>query len=188
MSEMDSITSVGMLRQQAHLRGIPIPVLTVSTNQTVRLQALRLGVADYMTKPFDEDELLTRMHNLLIRAQERNQLTGQGALPGESHMDEDWVQRVEQYIQTKLSDSSFQVSSLPDVFHISQCQFYQEIKERTGLSPLQFIQEIRLQTAREWLEPRRYETIKEVAYGTGFQKPPYFAQLFRINPAGVCPE
>ena len=189
MPEMDGITFVGHIRLQARLRNIPVLMLTARTDQAVRLQALRLGVADYMTKPFDEEELLTRLHNLLTRAQERNQWVQQTAPADESPVDEDWLQRVEQFIQHRLSDSSFQITGLSDAFHMSQRQFYRSIKERTGLSPLQFVQEIRLQTAWEWLETRRYETVKEIAFSVGFQKPSYFTQLFRqrfgINPASL---
>lgn len=32
----------------------------------------------------------------------------------------------------------------------------------TGFSPNQFMQEIRLQTVREWLENQQYGTVKEV--------------------------
>ncbi|OIN60730.1 hybrid sensor histidine kinase/response regulator transcription factor [Arsenicibacter rosenii] len=190
MPEMDGITFVGTIRQQARLRSIPILMLTARTDQAVRLQALRLGVADYLTKPFDEEELLTRLHNLLTRAQERN-LWVQQTPPDESPVGEDWLENVEQFIQGKLADSSFQISALSYEFNMSQRRFYRAIKERTGLSPLQFVQEIRLQTAREWLESGQYETIKEVALSVGFQKPSYFARLFRqrfgINPASLRP-
>lgn len=72
---------------------------------------------------------------------------------------------------------------------MSERQLYRRVKELTGLSSNQFIQEIRLQTARDWFEANPYVTLKEVAHAVGFQRPSYFAQLFEqrygINPTNL---
>ncbi len=164
-------------------------MLTARTDQAVRLQALRIGVADYMTKPFDEEELLTRLHNLLKRAQERDLWTAQPDEADVTTTGEAWIQRIEQLVVSQLADDTLQVSQLAAAVSMSQRHFYRAIKARTGLSPIQFVQEVRLQTARDWLETQQYTTVKEIAMRVGFQKPSYFTQLFRqrygINPASL---
>jgi DNA-binding response OmpR family regulator len=51
------------------LRGqVPIIILTARTRQVDKLRGLHLGADDYMTKPFDPEELLARIRAVLRRA------------------------------------------------------------------------------------------------------------------------
>src|SRR3989454_8014797 len=47
---------------------IPIIILTARTQQAEKLSGLRLGADDYITKPFDMEELLARIRAVLRRA------------------------------------------------------------------------------------------------------------------------
>ncbi|AUD04294.1 ATP-binding protein [Spirosoma pollinicola] len=198
MTEMNGIALLAVLREQPTLKHIPVIMLTARVSQDVRLQALQLGVSDYLTKPFDEDELLARVHNLLDRNRERAFWLTQApddspdsspAVDGSLSSFEDWLQDIHQLVVTHLTDSRFQVNDLAEAANMSQRQFYRRIKTQTGLSPIQFVQEVRLQTAREWLELNRYKTIKEVAFEVGFQKVSYFSRLFQqrfgVSPASM---
>jgi putative two-component system response regulator len=59
------------LLQQIHdsrrLRHIPSIVLTASTDRSTKRKAIDLGAADFLCKPFDPEELLSRVQNALIR-------------------------------------------------------------------------------------------------------------------------
>jgi len=46
-------------------RYLPVLVLTADATQEVRRRALRAGARDFLTKPFDVDEVLLRIHNML---------------------------------------------------------------------------------------------------------------------------
>ncbi|MEZ0483160.1 hybrid sensor histidine kinase/response regulator transcription factor [Fibrella aquatica] len=188
MPEMDGLALLQMIRKQSALRPIPVIMLTARFNQEVRLQALKLGVADYLTKPFDEDELLVRIQNLLDRARER--AFWGTTVPDEPEDEEstgknnpfpndNWIQDIQALVVAKLTDSRFQVTDLAEATNMSQRQFYRRLKTLTGLSPIQFVQEVRLQTAYEWIEEDRYKTVKEVAYRVGFQKVSYFSRLYQ---------
>lgn len=65
------------LKLLQHLRGgdRDIPVLVVSARDSVkdRIEALNLGADDYLTKPFDLDELIARIHALVRRRKGRPQ-------------------------------------------------------------------------------------------------------------------
>lgn len=47
---------------------VPIFVVTARTGQDDKVTALSLGADDYLTKPFDPEELRLRINNLLLRA------------------------------------------------------------------------------------------------------------------------
>ncbi|MEZ0542901.1 response regulator [Fibrella arboris] len=188
MPEMDGMTLLEKLQQQPDFRPIPVIMLTARFSQEVRIKALQLGIADYLTKPFNEEELVARIQNLLDRARERAfwimpAATGSGIHEetpesAATSVDDDWLQRIQALIIANLTDSRFQVNDLAEATNMSQRHFYRRVKTLTGLSPIQFVQEVRLQMAHEWIESTRYTTVKEVAHRVGFQKVSYFSRLY----------
>ena len=50
-------------------REIPVLFLTAKTAVNDRVRGLRLGAEDYMLKPFEPEELLARVENILRRTQ-----------------------------------------------------------------------------------------------------------------------
>jgi DNA-binding response OmpR family regulator len=56
-------------RVRAENKNIPIILLTARSMKQDKLKGFNLGIDDYITKPFDEDELLCRIHAILTRYQ-----------------------------------------------------------------------------------------------------------------------
>lgn len=194
MPEMDGLTLLRRLKADPRLRDLPVVMLTARAALEDRLDALRTGVADYLTKPFDEDELLARVHNLLERARERDAWRAQvpaEAPPQPPSADETWLLSMESLIRNNLTDSVLHVGFLADALNLSERQLYRRVKETSGLSPNQYVQEIRLQTARAWLEEGRFSSVKEVSFAVGFAQPDYFSRLFQQrfgkNPSELRP-
>lgn len=63
---MDGYVICAMLRQ--HKKNIPILMLTARTKQQEVVHGLNIGADDYLTKPFDSDELIARVRSLLRRS------------------------------------------------------------------------------------------------------------------------
>lgn len=61
----DGFEICGILRQGGRT---PIIMLTARVQKTDKLRGLNLGADDYVTKPFDMEELLARVHAVLRRA------------------------------------------------------------------------------------------------------------------------
>jgi DNA-binding response OmpR family regulator len=68
MPKMDGFTCAGHLR--AHNTGVPLLFLTARSLRDDKLRGFGLGADDYVTKPFDEEELLCRIRALLRRRSE----------------------------------------------------------------------------------------------------------------------
>lgn len=58
-----------LARQVRARSSLPIIVLTARKEQKDRLAALKIGADDYLTKPFDPEELVLRVRNLLGRSE-----------------------------------------------------------------------------------------------------------------------
>ena len=56
-----------------------------------------------------------------------------------------------------------------------------KMKKINGLSPGNYIKEIRLLKSRHLLENKSYSTIREICFSTGFNNPKYFSSIFYIR-------
>jgi putative two-component system response regulator len=65
MPEMDGFQIMEQLKQIERDSYIPVLILTAYQEYETRLRALKLGAKDFLTKPLDRLEALTRIHNLL---------------------------------------------------------------------------------------------------------------------------
>ena len=83
MPEMDGYQLLEKLKGSDQFRGIPVIMLTALADLKDKLKALRIGVDDYMTKPFEEEELMARVENLLRHRQWRQQFQQEMALEEE---------------------------------------------------------------------------------------------------------
>ncbi|MFZ4428282.1 MAG: ATP-binding protein [Saprospiraceae bacterium] len=169
---------------------LPFILLTARVETPDRLLALRLGVDDYLTKPFMEEELSARLNNLLERYETRRRIR---AMPLEAggevsqaasadpiqSFDKKWLIELETMVQANLNNPHLSVQTLADKMAISERTLQNKIKAFTGLTPNQYLTEARLQKARLLLEARAFQTVSEVCYAVGFKTTQYFAAIMK---------
>lgn len=86
MPGIDGFEVCKMLRQDESNNLMPIIMLTAQGNEEDKLTGLELGADDYITKPFNPRELISRVKNTLLRIERNrwaNPLTG---LPGNTEI------------------------------------------------------------------------------------------------------
>jgi len=65
---MDGYEVLDKLKEDPNLVNTPVIMLTAYAQQDQKIRGLRAGVEDYITKPFEAEELLLRIRNVLSRA------------------------------------------------------------------------------------------------------------------------
>ena len=65
MPRMDGFEVVAHVRNQSNLRHLPIIMVTSRGGEKHRERAMSLGVNDYLTKPYQEDQLMESIRNIL---------------------------------------------------------------------------------------------------------------------------
>jgi DNA-binding response OmpR family regulator len=70
MPVMDGFTLAEKIRSQVH--DMPVIFLTAKNQKEDKLRGLKLGADDYITKPFEAEELILRIHNILRRSDKLN--------------------------------------------------------------------------------------------------------------------
>jgi DNA-binding response OmpR family regulator len=81
------------LRTTTRTSHIPVIFLTQKDERSDRLQGLELGADDYITKPFDIDELKLRVQNAIARSERESLTDPQSGLPA-GRMIEDQLRRM----------------------------------------------------------------------------------------------
>jgi putative two-component system response regulator len=76
---------------------LPILVLTADTSRSIRLRALESGAKDFLTKPFDSIEVLTRIHNMLEVRLLQNEIRDQNKI-----LEEKVQERTKELRETRL--------------------------------------------------------------------------------------
>jgi signal transduction histidine kinase/AraC-like DNA-binding protein len=196
MPRMDGFELLKAVRSQPQQWGLPFILLTARTEQADELYGLRLGVDTYLSKPFEENELIARIHNLLSNQQKRKAAFEATIIPltentpssaedtqaarGPS-FDELWLIDLETFLFKRIRDTHLKVGDLASAMAMSERSFRDKLKSCTGLKPSHYILQARLQLAYRLLEEKRYPTIAELAYAVGFKSKAYFFKAFKAH-------
>lgn len=82
MPGMDGLTTLRHLRNDVPTANIPVVMLTAKPQAAERVKGLDLGADDYITKPFEIEELVARVRSVIRRAQHMRDLSPLTGLPG----------------------------------------------------------------------------------------------------------
>ena len=79
MPGMSGIDLLRAMREDDHLRHIPVIFLTASATTEIKNEALNLGACDFLSKPVDINDLLPRVRNALTLKSQQDQLQNHAA-------------------------------------------------------------------------------------------------------------
>ena len=188
MPEMDGFTLLEKLKSNKDYCFIPFILLTARADMQDKIQALSIGVDDYITKPFVVEELLLRINNLLVNVKKRKITLASSSTSvkkdrGEtiyqpSPSDLQWLKQLEAIVNKELSNSRFALNDLAKELNLSQRQMARKIKQISGLTTNLYLREIKLNKARQLLETGNYHTLTEIIQQIGFENTTHFANLF----------
>jgi len=65
MPVMDGVTMLGKLKEDPALKTIPVIMLTAESGRENVLQIAKLGVRDYLVKPFKEEQLIEKASRIV---------------------------------------------------------------------------------------------------------------------------
>lgn len=190
MPEMDGHDLTQALKTDALTSHIPVIMLTAKGDRDSKLEGLDTGADDYLTKPFDQDELLVRINNLIKqRALLREKFSGDGVLRPKAvsvtSVDETFLNKVMEVVETHIQDEHFSIEALAAAVNLSRSQLHKKLKALTDMSPSVFVRTMRLHRAKSFLE-QKAGTAAEISYLVGFSSPAYFSKCFK-DEFGVSP-
>ena len=178
MPVMDGLELCKSLKGQFSTSHIPVILLTAKSLEEQRAEGYDSGADAYISKPFSEKVLLSRIGNLLksrILLKEHYLETGESASRPQEN---DFLSRFRAKVQEHISDENLSVEQIGSEIGLSRVQLYRKVKALTGYSPVELVRITRLKAAAEMLKTTD-KTISEIAYAVGFGTPSYFSKCFK---------
>jgi DNA-binding response OmpR family regulator len=169
---------------------IPIILLTAKADEDSRLSGLKRGADAYLSKPFNEEELLVRIEKLLDnrRLLQQRYSTMEHLRPVEDaaiRQEDEFIVALKQAVLDNIDDENYGIPEICRDMALSRSQLHRKLKALTDKSTSHFIRSIRLQKAKELLMTTDLN-VSEVAYEVGFRNPRYFSTTFSEE-FGVTP-
>lgn len=182
MPYMDGFELIERLKTDKTLKKLPVLVLSARTDQSEKLGLLSKGAEIIINKPFDKEELLLNIKNLLTRKSEWNaemKFTRIYESNNTNEYEKNILFQLEQVVVDRIDDSNLSVIDLADKIAASESKAYRMLKKMTGLSPSEYIKEIRLQYVHEYIKNHGVETVIEVARKIGINNATYFNKIYQ---------
>ncbi|MFU8861986.1 MAG: ATP-binding protein [Cyclonatronaceae bacterium] len=185
MPDGDGFELLKAIRENTEYSFLPVLLLTARAEAEDKLKGLGIGANDYINKPFDIREVLSRINNLF---DQQKRLLNHFSTNGKEikiHHDSIDVQSSDQLflgdvknaIQQELSNENFSVEQLAEMVNQSRSNLHRRLTKATGETPSSLIRRVRLELGAQLLK-QNAGTVSEIAYSTGFKSVSHFSRVF----------
>ncbi|MBN2350303.1 MAG: response regulator [Bacteroidales bacterium] len=183
MPEMDGIEMTKQIKNNFETSHIPVIMLTAKSQIKDQIEGIESGAEAYILKPFNTNYLKAVVANILkqrdiIIKKFRDKKDVENSEFKITTRDEEFLKNIVSIIEENFSDPDFNVEKLIEKSYVGRTVLYNKIKGLTGLSPVEFIRQMRLKTAADLLVTSGYN-VSEIAYMTGFNDIKYFSKCFK---------
>jgi DNA-binding response OmpR family regulator/anti-sigma regulatory factor (Ser/Thr protein kinase) len=183
MPEMDGYKFCELIKTKEVTSHIPVILLTAKADRESKLTGLETGADDYLSKPFDVDELKVIVRNRIeerkkTRERFSREITLEPKQIAITSFDEKFLNKVMAVIEDHMGDENFSINELSREVGYSNMHFYRKLKALAGETPSQFLRTIRLKRAAEMLR-KKSDNVTQIAYSVGFSSLSYFNKCFK---------
>ncbi|MDZ7935292.1 MAG: ATP-binding protein [Emticicia sp.] len=184
MPRLDGLGLCKLLKSDEKTSHVPVVMLTAKANVESRIEGFELGADDYLTKPFNKEELLVRVRNLInqraiLRQKYNKQIVDlkptEVILPS---IDEKFINKAKEIVEKYISESEFNIEQFAEEMNLTSVVLRRKIKAVTNQSATQFVRKYRLQKAANLLQ-NNADTVSNIAYEVGFESLSYFTKVFQ---------
>ncbi|TKG89240.1 response regulator [Puteibacter caeruleilacunae] len=184
MPKMDGTELCRLLKENPKTAHIPIIMLTAKGTTEQKIEGLNVGADAYLTKPFQINHLEAQVDNLLeSRKKIQKSLKEKYGIAFDDlniiPADEKLIKDLISYIEENLSNPDLKMVDLAKEMSYSYIQFNRKMKAITGDSVGNFVNNYRLNHAKQVFEADPTRNISEVMYSVGFKNSSYFSRCFK---------
>ena len=162
MPVMDGLEMIRQIKENNNICHIPIIVLSAKASLDDRIAGLEQGIDDYITKPFSATYLKTRVASLLRQRKALQELYMNRLMEGKNTSspdpltpsqpqitpyDEQFMKKVMAYMEEQMDNAELTIDEFAEQLMLSRTIFYRKLKSIVGLTPVDFIREIRIKRA-----------------------------------------
>ncbi|MBE5828726.1 MAG: response regulator [Butyrivibrio sp.] len=181
MPKMDGIELAEKLIEK--YPGVKVIFLTAYNEFEYARQAVRIGVSDYLLKPFSDGELegsIQRLLHLHPNAPASSSELEEQLIPlkKKEEVSNRYVQSAIEYIEDHYPDSDFSLGALAESMSVSEGHISRLFKAETDISINNYLTKYRIKMAMDYLKDVQVK-VYEVAEKVGYQDIAYFSNTFK---------
>lgn len=181
MPGIDGLELLETLKSDELTNHIPIILLTAKGSGESKIEGLKLHADDYISKPFNEDELTLRLRNILdARDIIKKKFAAEIIIEPHTAIKKEkpaFIIKLDCIIEKHYQDSSFSVAELAKEAAVGERQLLRKLKATADVGAKEYIRSYRLKKAAELLHQGNTATL--VAAEVGFSSAAYFSNCFK---------
>lgn len=171
------------IKSDIHTDHIPVILLTARYGESEKLSGLTSGADDYITKPFNLEELIIRIKNLIdsrkkIMEKFNHDFQIKPLSVIKMCADDKFLKKAIAIIEENISNYELDVDFMTDRMGVSRAQLYRKFNAVTKQTVKGFVKSVRMKKAAELLAGGELN-VSEVAYSVGFSDLAYFTRCFK---------
>ena len=183
MPEMDGHTLCKIIKNDFTTSHINVLMLTAKNTVEDRIECYNAGADAFIAKPFELTLLDARVRNLISKRIQKTESFRKNQEINITEMeycsiDEVFLKQAIVKVEERLSDETFDFDRFAIDMATSKSTLHRKLKSLTGLSPGEFIRNVRLKHAVLMLT-NNMGNISEIAFAVGFNDPKYFSRCFK---------
>ncbi|MEQ8419931.1 MAG: ATP-binding protein [Arenibacter algicola] len=183
MPKLDGMEMSKMLQKNELTTHIPIILLTAKKAAKNKILGLRAGAVEYINKPFNINELVLKVNNIITRSDRlimkyKNDLITTPQNGGSRSQDEVFLENLVRLVENQISNPDFKTEDLAQDLNMSYSAIYRKFQGLTGKKIVDFVRTMRLKKAAVLISDCNY-SVSEAAFLVGFNDPKYFSKCFK---------
>lgn len=176
MPHMDGIEMMRELRRRG-CRAHAIFLTAYSDFEYVR-SAVQLGAADYLLKPFRDEELAAAIKRVHQKDEELSELSRKDMMPLVKGDKSKYVFEALSYIAEHYADSDINITVIANSLGVSEGHLSHVFKKETSYTIVGYLTQYRIHMAMQMLRDCRRK-VYEVAEAVGYKDVAYFGSTFK---------
>ncbi len=189
MPKMDGNQLTNKIKTDVLTSHILVILLSAKIEPDAKTEGFKNGADAYLPKPFNPDDLLKMISNLL---KTRNNIINRYKISddtpvvklGTNKRDEEFLNKIESLVLENIQKDNFGIEEICEEMNISRSLLYLKLKKLTDSSASEFIKTIKMKEAKKRM--MEGHNVSEASYLVGIFDPNYFTKCFKKQ-FGISP-
>ena len=152
MPLMDGKEFCKVVKSNFETSHIPVIMITALSDIGDKVDGIKMGADTYLEKPFNVNVLNAYVHNLLNSREVLKKVTSNKTKDKFNSPDEKLISDFIMIVEQNMTNYNLSVDFLTEKIGLSKSSLFRKVKGLTGLSPNEFVTQIKMNHAAELLK------------------------------------
>ncbi len=177
MPVMDGFELIDGLKENPRLQHIPVMVVSARSSRDDKFKVLEKGVTEILSKPFDKDELILRINQLISHQPVESEI--KQVVNSHESYENIQLQKLNSVILEEIENSNITAIMIADRLNTTERSLYRLVKKITGKTPNEYVKDIKFKFAYDLIQAGKVTSVKQAASKIGMSNSTNFNKQFQ---------